>query len=84
MSRHSTGHRVNRITNFSAVVFQNIAKLPDRVLGLGHRHAVARHKHHRAGGLEDKVSIIRRDGMRFSLNLLAVAGCAHRRLQPAK
>src|SRR6185437_16303777 len=46
VTRHAPGHRVNRELHRDATIDEQLAQLPNLVLRLGYRHAVAGHHNH--------------------------------------
>ncbi len=53
VSRHPSGHRVDGITHFAAVLLQQLPQFLDGVLGLGDGHAVAGDHDHALRALKD-------------------------------
>ena len=49
---HSAGDGMDRVFDIDAARFEQIRQVADRVLGLGHRHAVARRDHDPTGRVE--------------------------------
>ena len=80
MPRHPTGNRVNRVGNFTAVGFENLAELFHYVLCLGNCHAITRYEADIRGRFQNIVGVFNRDRFDFALNGFGGLGCA----KPAK
>jgi hypothetical protein len=52
------GDRVDRVAHADPLLLQQVGHLAQRVLGLRHRHAVARHDDHRGRVLHDERRIL--------------------------
>jgi len=57
---HAAGDRVDRVLHLDAFLLQHVGHFAQRVLGLRHRHAVARHDDHLGRVLHDEGRIIGR------------------------
>ena len=60
VARHAARDRVDGVLHLDAFLFELVGHLAQRVLGLRHRHAVARHDDDLAGVLQDVGGIVRR------------------------
>ena len=67
------------VLDLDAFLLEQVGHLAQRVLGLGHRHAVAGHDDHRLGVLHDVGRVLRRAG----LDRAALAAARRRRRRPA-
>ncbi len=66
MAGHAARHRVDAVTHFRAVLLEQLSQFAHRMLGLGHRHAVAGYEDHGAGRFQQEVGVVRADGLRFA------------------
>ena len=73
MPRHAPGHRVDSVSDFSPIILKYFAQLPDCMLGLGNRHAIARKDHNGAGGFKYIISVFGRNRFGFTLNCSGIS-----------